>query len=151
MNKEQRDLLLKAKKAILREPLQFTMGSWFTTEPEELWGSERDVPNCGTAACIAGWVITCSKPEQDPRQARETVVANRIYGENEEKLACTLLGVDRNTAQYLFYTSHWPNDMIVKWGDCETPEERAAVAAERIDQFIEQNYRKEKNEAETTT
>jgi len=143
MKPEHKELLLRAKKAILKEPKQFTMGAWFTKYPEERESSfEYTIPNCGTAACIAGWVITLSKENQNPLRAREAIVdqfkSTRVYVD-EETLACRILGLPRYKAMSLFYVANWPNELIEKWEVADSPEERAQIAAERIDQFISEH------------
>lgn len=132
MNKE---LLLKIKEQILREPKQFVMGTWFTPFPADsdggdLWDNIK-VPNCGTAACIAGWAIALHEGK-----APSEVTGAIIKAENYLIKAENYLDIEMEDAEDLFYADHWDNDLQDRWDFAKSLEERAQIAAERIDQFI---------------
>jgi hypothetical protein len=119
MNKE---LLLKVKEQILREPRQFQMDAFFTAR-------DADTPNCGTAACIAGWAIAIHLAKQPSRARRELVGDYATY-------ASEILG---HNADRLFYLDEWPDHLYERWLKSESTDECAQIAAEAIDDFIAHN------------
>lgn len=133
MNKE---LLLKVREQILREPRQFVMGTWYTEHPmesednDELWMGV-EIPNCGTAACIAGWAISIAE-KKSPHKASGTIGAASRY-----------LDVKWEDAEDLFYEDHWDDDLQERWENASSLDERAQIAAERIDQFIAEHDKQE--------
>ena len=87
-------LLRRIQKQILKEPRQFDMiGLFNTTLP---W----KIPNCGTAACIAGWALCLSKhvtPEIADRSGLATLI-------NAQRL----LRLRQSEATRLFFLEGWP-------------------------------------------
>jgi len=87
----------------------------------EKWGHE-----CGTAMCIAGWTLKLS--EESPRVHRSgSLVADR---------ARQLLDLTHAQGSRLFYKNNWPYEFHLKSVLSHTDEERAMVAAERIEHLI---------------
>jgi|SRR6267142_3990747 len=125
MNKE---LLLRVKTQIIAEPKQFVMGTWYTKHPEGSEGSKLwegvIVPNCGTAACIAGWAIAL-QDRVTPSKATGAIYKASQY-----------LDILVEAADDLFHANHWPDDLFDRWEDAQSLGERAQIAAERIDRFI---------------
>jgi hypothetical protein len=137
-------LLRKIQRRIKREPRQFMMSHFFLDNPEE-------IPNCGTAACIAGWAATLSRkanPARVNHQIKEvTSRINSHYPDSSsmtEAVAAEKLGLHRDIARRLFYTNHWPNKFESAWAEAsyDGPNhvplyaERAEIACQRIDYFI---------------
>lgn len=123
MNKE---LLLKVKEQILKEPKQFNMDNWFTRAP--------GVPNCGTACCIAGWALTLNMAVS-PNVARLSTAD--LLSSEIECAAAELL--DTSDAHKLFYVCNWPLELRHRYISSWRYSTVAQVAADAIDWFIE-NY-----------
>ncbi len=136
------DLLLKVRAAILAEPAQFIMASWFAKgsvyhhdeDPESSYDRTTDIPrgtipNCGTAACIAGWTCAIANGRLPAEQ--------RLFSSGVDFVAEAALGIDQERGALLFYVREWPYDMQQAWLAATTLEARAQVAAARIDKFVE--------------
>lgn len=122
-------LLRRIQKRILAEPLQFQMGHWFTARGD--WSDFIDghapemIPNCGTAACIAGWAVTL-----DLHKKPSEVEVNSI-----EPRARRLLKLTLEQALRLFIINQWPQEFSGDWAIL-TPRQKARRAVQRIDYFI---------------
>lgn len=116
------ELLMEVRQRILDEPRQFDMDVFFE--------SHADIPNCGTAACIAGWAIALSE-KTTPKEAK-----NRNFSLDYEILAVRALRIDFHQANRLFYVGTWPAEFQSRFRMSVESDERAQVAAERIDHFI---------------
>ncbi len=127
LTKPAKELLLKAKAVILAEPRQFDMAFFFRRFTE--W----DVPNCGTTACIAGWLIAISRG-MTPKEVDTSVRYQHPFFE-----ACELLGIDEKTGDSLFYSPKWPEPFRTDYHNLSFVyhEQRAKIAANRIDYFLE--------------
>lgn len=127
------ELLLKVKAKILAEPKQFFMHEFFT---DHVVGIDT-IPNCGTAACIAGWAVTIARNE-NPEETRKYLYQspNNLCTWLEAQKA---LDITKEQESKLFYTDNWPSEYDAAynqaWQD-EDFEEAAKVAANRIDYFI---------------
>lgn len=133
------ELLDKVKEAILAEPAQFVMGELFSdrllnTEctcgcHEDGWDLARKIPNCGTAACIAGWTVTL--------HMGLTPAAARKVKDDPWVRAARLLGIHGPGMwdAKLFEVSQWPSDLEERWHAEKSLEGRAGIAAERIERF----------------
>lgn len=113
---ETKRLLERIKRQIKKEPKQFIMDAYF-------WSSYR-IPNCGTAACIAGWAVTFGNNFENPKVACEIFQG---YGEDGGRIA---LGISRRQAVALFNESEWPERFQ---GSRNTLAKRAV---KRINHFI---------------
>lgn len=144
MSPKQINLLRRVKEQILREPAQFVMGELFTRSEFGTRDLEREVPHCGTAACIGGWAIALSVG-MTPSEAAE----GQYRGWEEDAAtdawdrACEALGLELWTegeetdrAHQLMSVWGWPRDLREAWEAEQTLEGRARIAAERIDRFI---------------
>lgn len=120
------ELLKKVKAAILAEPRQFVMSTWFTR-------LDPNIPNCGTAACIAGWALAIAWRET-PATARHRT----DHRDFEVDIAARhVLGLNECEASDLFFTLSWPNQFRHAWeAVTDNPEKRARVAADYIDYVI---------------
>jgi len=130
------ELLLKVKEKILAEPSQFVMSAWFTDQSRldiiRTNDLHRTIANCGTAACIAGWIVTLSRGETPS-------IAYKVASESFSSVrshAAVLLGVSKEETDSLFGLQYWPQEFWVKWKAAKTIKQRAKVAADRIDNFI---------------
>lgn len=121
-------LLRRIKHRILKEPRQFCMSGFFVSSDdlEATW----EIPNCNTAACIAGWALVLSK-NSSPRIARE---ACRGSGFRIDSTARIVLEIDFYQSTRLFYQCNWP--LRFQRFDDEGTAEFAQQAAARIDHFI---------------
>lgn len=134
------DLLIRVRYKILDEPRQFVMQRFFATSmridsdsetPEGLRDISREVPNCGTAACIAGWALTLSRTE-----SHRPIDAAEYYMYRTHLPARVELGLTSLQAQRLFYVTGWPWEFQKRWEETRDVVERARIAADRIDHFI---------------
>lgn len=139
------ELLRKIKKHILAVPRRFAMnhfiirgepgrllqnphqGSGGETYPASLDGAFRKAPACGTVGCIAGWAafFTAKNPA-------------RINNDNAQKRAAKALGISAEQGKTLFFTENWP-DGGEGYHFVKTAREKAKLAAERIEEFIQEN------------
>jgi hypothetical protein len=136
------ELLLKVKKQILKEPRQFGMTTWFEYS--------LAIPNCNTSACIAGWAITLglkkSNPLEGARAIKNNFPTNKGFDSLMEfaakkvyELSIPLLDITEEQAHRLFSEEEWPNEFYGDYANADTPQERAEIAARRIDHFIATN------------
>jgi len=120
------ELLQKVKEHVLEEPSRFQMGDVIhRANPGESYcdlGIEITVPKCGTVACIAGWSLVLSGERSTD------------MGKAEE-----LLGISDVEGDRLFLMGRWPNEFESRFSSADNPQERANIAAERIDHFIATN------------
>jgi hypothetical protein len=130
-----KDLILLIKEQILKEPMQFMMHDYFAVRLgplNRIYGF--GIPtNCGTAACIAGWAVVLGRGFATPKAAKDSCYVD------PKQDAMELLGLTEEQAEILFYTTAWPVDFQAKWIDAQTYEERAQIAADRIDHFLQEN------------
>lgn len=122
------ELLQRVKAKILEEPLQFAMEDFFTQEIFGFDAPREEIPNCGTAACIAGWAFALDvgkKPES---------LRARGYSTREARIR---LDLTQTQAGRLFLLIRWPNVYSSRYITAKTPQEQAQIAAERIEHFIE--------------
>jgi hypothetical protein len=115
-------LLRRIQKRILKEPRQFAMSWLFRSQEDVTW----KIPNCGTAACIAGWcgsVISGNNPK--------TISSIGLYGAPQ---ASKDLKLTYAQGGRLFYLSGWP-DKFRKVHQ-EGTAAFARQAARRIEHFI---------------
>jgi len=126
-------LLEKVRAAILAEPAQFVMSELYS-EGEALGSFDvpRKIPNCGTAACVAGWAVTLGARFRNPKTASASSFRNGWMAERAEEL----LVLNYVQGNRLFYVHEWPQSFLDRWREDETLKGRARIAAERIDHFI---------------
>lgn len=120
-------LLRRVKRHILEEPKRFIMDAViYRGKPGEYFHSDGDtqvVPDCGTACCIAGWAIKLAGKRINSR------------GGNLDK-AADLLGLDQKGNSRLFLADDWPARFRQRYSNAITAQERAKIAAARIDHLI---------------
>jgi hypothetical protein len=119
-------LLRKIKKHVEEEPRRLIMARWQQKgragELVEDEAATFNLPECGTAACIAGWAVNLSGKKI------ETDVGAR---------AMTLLGLTFEQSQNLFNTGNWPGDYGDKFDNETSPERRVKILGKLIDKVIE--------------
>lgn len=127
------ELLLKVKQAVLEHPSQFTMERWFA----DYDSTGMRAIGCGTAACIAGWTIAINSAQKEcvPINLRKAW-CNTYSEETTSSDAAELLGLHRSIVNELFLITWWPMEFSRKWHEAHTAQEKAQVAAARIDDFI---------------
>lgn len=130
-------LLQRVKCRILKEPRQFQMHAWFL--------KKDNIPNCKTAACIAGWTATFAVKSIKPLNGAKKVLGSKFYGgsmflgasgwTNSVMLtAKKSLGLNQEQAGRLFKFLSWPQQFRQTWD--EGTFEYVKQAADRIDHFI---------------
>lgn len=124
-------LLRRVREQILREPRQFFMDWWTTRDARAVRLKKgEEIPNCGTAACIAGWAVALSRGKTPKQIARLEHIPE--IGRKE-------LGISDAQAERLFDASpfgEWPGQFRDFWQTAKTPIQRARIAARRINHFI---------------
>jgi hypothetical protein len=123
-------LLRQVQQQILREPRQFMMTYvFFEGCNDSRLSQERfRVPNCNTAACIAGWTISISRGTS-PKRAREETDG---WLATAQALLCI-------PDQKLFLLGDWPTVYEKRWWSANNSQEQAQVASDVIDNYIETN------------
>lgn len=117
-------LLRKVAKHILAEPKRFDMSNFgYGMSPEE------GGPACGTVCCIAGWasVLSLKKPLDAPW------MVNKVVGELQ---GCKALRLSPGQGERLFFVSDWPQEFKEKNWQAITLQQKAEIAAARIEHFI---------------
>lgn len=131
-------LLEQIKQQILAEPLQFNMYDFFRRHDNEEYRKEHrmpEIPNCGTAACTAGWAIAIVNNE-NPKQACERVLESQV---SPSYTAALHLGMDYHNAKMLFFTCNWPEPFQEDYRQAMVARDFpkcAQIACDRIDHFI---------------
>jgi hypothetical protein len=145
-------LLRRVQKRILKEPKQFEMstgfilnghnaGILFSSTPDYIRHGE--IPNCGTAACVAGWALTlgtgCKKPIQAARKFHEFRKLKSVWGPIESR-ARRILSLSKEQSNRLFYADQWPvqfnRDRSLTGFSRLSKRKQAQLAVKRIDHFI---------------
>lgn len=120
------ELLKKVRAHILEEPKRLFMPGFLARKvSDDDEGAER-YPACGTIGCYAGWIYELSGEHGDE-------------GVKLSMKAADLAGLDHVSANRLFfeYVTGWSEEDNRKlWSGDGTPE-TAALAAKRLDLFIE--------------
>lgn len=119
-------LLRKVAAKILAEPKQFDMDNYFASA--SCLG--REVPNCGTAACIAGWSICLARRIKPSKAAISS-------GSSYSIAAMKVLKIRWIAAGRLFGVLSWPSEFRDSYlAHKDGSVGRARVAATRIEHFI---------------
>jgi hypothetical protein len=126
------------------------MRDWFLKKG---LNSPTNIPNCGTAACLAGWAVTYKyakhkKPaEVWDRYANNDSTWRTFNGDyrmqggygvtNVMPEATEILGLTKDQAEKLFMFDNWPKQFKVT--EYEGSLEFAQQAVSRIEHFIKTN------------
>ena len=116
--------LIKAK--ILAEPNEFDMVWWTLHGNERRLDSNYENCTCNTTHCIGGWAVVLFAPK-DCVCELEDVAPN----------AQNLLNLTDSQANMLFYVHEWPVRFQIAYSHTGTLREKAEIAGEFIDWFIE--------------
>lgn len=114
--------LRQVKAAILAQPHFYAQNRWVSS-----------ISKCGTTCCIAGWAdfIFNGKKTHEAR-AKEWSVADEWV-----EVAADALDISFDEAEILCSGStEWPEGLSADYAASYTDEERAQVAAARIEHFI---------------
>jgi len=121
-------LLRKIQKHITEEPRRFFM-TWYKAHgtPGQQFDADwsdlaKSVPDCGTAACIAGWA--------------NGLTGAKYYDWDDAWRASKQLGLSIDS-DYLFINYMWPKPFCARYAVAKTPKQRAKIACQRIDYLIE--------------
>lgn len=121
------ELLQRVKAQILAEPNRFDMSSWMLDENDNDIYTTQLFQECGSTACIAGWLVLLGSDRV-------------VRGEEMADVAAELLGVDVRVAETLFYHYEWEEKLKERYefalNVTESKTDRAKIAAEAIDDFI---------------
>lgn len=141
----------------MREPEQFEMAYWFDGRPCSN-GNPR--PNCGTAACIAGWALSIDfkqNPLQTAREFKPTfkvvetpsypfwklyeseTIVSTGHGYIIASRAEEVLSLSQDEGDRLFVVSNWPMSFRNQMDDARDALQKASVAYHRINHFIKTN------------
>ena len=118
-------LLRKVAAKILEEPKQFDMSWWFLAGR-----APGIIPNCGTAACIAGWGIAID------RKISHEMARRMAANHNVSHEASKAFGLHDRQADCLFSVSRWPERFRKQYKKRVSPLAKAKVAVARIEHFI---------------
>lgn len=133
-------LLNKVKRSIMEHPQNVDMQHWVNHEDEDA--------ECGTAGCIAGWVVANGDLEKLRKLHMPPMFADnekaRRAGLKIKDRAIKLLGLSRRKewANCLFKIESWPQELYDQYVSLETRKAQAKVVVKVIDRFIEL-FRKE--------
>lgn len=122
------NILLKVKRKILEEPENFGMQD-FVGDPYDCGVHEPSKNTCGTAHCIAGWVV----------YLKTGIDYSDSWSINFDAGAAEIIGLPYTPSfgtHPLFYTEDWPSDLAEAYFACSTNEDAAKVAAAAIDRFL---------------
>lgn len=86
--------------------------------------------DCGTPCCIAGWTLKLS--------GLEPAVLETGY--EVQSIARRLLRFNRAQAESLFFVSGWPPDLYTAYGKARGWRQRAAVASEALQRFMQGDW-----------
>jgi hypothetical protein len=127
--------LRAVQEQILKEPRQFQM-TFFYHSADSMMNDSAPVPNCGTAACLVGWLIALDE-KTTPKQASETITPNEIWRRASRLLE--LKGRKRlrdKRLRSLSSTGHWPLEFNERWNHRKNANQAARIAVARINYFI---------------
>jgi hypothetical protein len=123
-------ILRRVARHILAEPLRYDQNA--TVEhgiPGEFrTGFNRIVPECGTVACIGGWIALLGAKNPKRVRSLQPPKLARTLGVPLENM-CYLIAFVRNNYG-------WPEKHRTAYNRANTPRQRAKVAARRIEHFI---------------
>lgn len=141
------EILEEVKRRILAEPKQFVMHTYFASsyrnevpyfhlqESENEWcekmmPKDRTIPNCGTAACIAGHIL-CIREEDKPSEVQLKA------GYFIEHKCAEFLGIPQPYCTRLFNLESWEAEYRKRFKEAPIGSlERAQAACDQIDYWI---------------
>ena len=143
--------LQKVKEAILNNPHNFCLSSWVSnitgvTDHQGIELKKLSNPECGTTACIAGWIVYLFGDRDEWEKKRNI---------NFQERAAQLLDIperdidrgSKGSADRLFHRSQWPAKFSDAYMDAfelkdseKSHKQIAQITADRIDHFIKTGY-----------
>ncbi len=129
-------LLEKVKAKILEEPDQFVMSTYFS-DNRFFADSPEVIPNCGTAACIAGWALAIDA-EENPKEANTRIQKLMFSSPSVDygTLAIRLLGLPNRE---MFVVDAWPLNYRYDWYNAvndKNKKKQVEIAVKVIDYYI---------------
>lgn len=132
-------LLRQVRAHILDEPRRLRMEHGIMPQ------HGKNAPACGTVGCIAGWTVILGNKK--PTETIKDMIARLAIPRSEtsrrerswsavEDMATELLEIVPASAERLFYTWEWPQDLKDAYAVAGTAAGRARIAARRITRFI---------------
>jgi hypothetical protein len=119
-------LLKKVKRAMLKHPENTNMSHWVVHE-------DGTAP-CGTAGCIAGWVVA----EASIRKLRNIPAERTVsWSLRFQEKARKLLRITEHQGDMLFKLDYWPGNLRDRYYGARSRKRSAKLIAERIDEFIQ--------------
>jgi hypothetical protein len=151
--------LLKVVNTILEEPRRLDMSDWgtkyskqalklattpLTEDPEQEFLEEREMPACGTVACLAGWTLVTLMPRKRLKdllaaenKGRDPKKAPLVFPGRTPDLAAELLGLEGGAIYWrLFYPDGWPGQFENAYDTARTALQRAKATRDRVIHFI---------------
>lgn len=113
------------------------MSAWFCGKnSNEMNRLTHEIPNCGTAACIAGWAVSIDFFERNKKKVQPSEVVKRVT--INRCSTAQILDISIEQGERLFFSQNWPAPWTCphKQFDQLPPEERAKAAVARIEHFI---------------
>ena len=132
INEKAKVLLDRVCEQILKEPKQFQMDAFFATA-NGMADTPEVIPNCGTAACIAGWAIALHDG-LNPKAANEHLHVNLDY------YFAGIMQLPIGDTNNLIYVDQWPDEFqepFIEATEEQDWDRRAHIAVDRIRHFQE--------------
>jgi len=138
-------LLRRVQEHILSDPRRFNMDYWkrhvslarIAAGEDCIFGIEsaKDVPPCGTIACIAGWTALLGTPpgNRPLLWSKVRTCATELLG---LKPLLDERGFSYGSDYRLFFEENWPERFYHRFRLATSRRQRARIAAQRIDHFI---------------
>jgi hypothetical protein len=154
LTEEAAERLIRVINRIVEEPKRLNMSEWGTVLQKRGYRGKKDIPACGTTACIAGWVMLEFYPTKDLL----ATIEREAYLDDDEEIpshgvdlpddtdteAQELLGLGDTEAERLFYMPErmgvlgngWPWVFAEEYRQAKNPLGRALATKKRIVHFI---------------
>lgn len=124
--------LLRIRDQVLAEPAVFDMTDYVI------------VSDCGTTLCFgaraaldAGFITLRETPRPGARCTfYEITPSGALHGSEMRDLAMAALSINEKQAKRLFHLEHWPSAFWTPFLRAKTTQDRATIAAKRIEHFI---------------
>lgn len=126
------DRLLEVKKHILEEPKRLDMSFWLLGSEdmtEVLHVDKEEMPACGIVGCIAGWLVSF---DSFKKGFSKDWILSQV---GVQKQAQKLLGYPPFIS-HLFFVENWNDDLIKRYENSKSKQERAIITGEAIDSYL---------------
>lgn len=128
------ELLRRVQESIKSNAHAFDMQLWFESHGYK-YGNPLTQPECGTTACIAGFVCLLEGWVPDSYHG----VRKGSYFDEAELVAAKLLQLNSEDKDALFQIEEWPEDLQIAYREAEDDLDHsgmASAACEVIDRLI---------------